>query len=112
MTPFWLQNVYWSDGGDLVTIASDNSFYILKYNVSIRFLLLRFVVGGLYHLIHAPSLYLIHVRCFENGVVDRRSVSPRHASKGLLQYYGLQLVQSLHMCSHSLPYFMFSTCTI
>lgn len=30
----WLQNIYWSDSGDLVAIASDNSFYILKYNVS------------------------------------------------------------------------------
>jgi hypothetical protein len=29
-----LQNVYWADSGDLVTIASDSSFYILKYNVS------------------------------------------------------------------------------
>ncbi|XP_024389865.1 coatomer subunit beta'-1 [Physcomitrium patens] len=27
-----VKNVYWSDSGDLVTIASDNSFYILKYN--------------------------------------------------------------------------------
>ncbi|OEL22968.1 Coatomer subunit beta'-2 [Dichanthelium oligosanthes] len=26
------QNVYWADSGDLVTIASDSSFYILKYN--------------------------------------------------------------------------------
>ncbi|KAG0606269.1 hypothetical protein M758_9G127200 [Ceratodon purpureus] len=27
-----VKDVYWSDGGDMVTIASDNSFYILKYN--------------------------------------------------------------------------------
>ena len=51
---FWLQHVYWSDGGDLVTIASDNSFYILKYNVSIRFLLLSFSCR-VYHIMHAPS---------------------------------------------------------
>lgn len=30
---FSLQNLYWADSGDLVTIASDTSFYILKYNV-------------------------------------------------------------------------------
>lgn len=29
------QNLYWADSGDLVTIASDTSFYILKYNVRI-----------------------------------------------------------------------------
>ncbi|OAE32528.1 hypothetical protein AXG93_3242s1510 [Marchantia polymorpha subsp. ruderalis] len=29
-----VKNIYWSDGGDLVAIASDSSFYILKYNVS------------------------------------------------------------------------------
>lgn len=29
------QNLYWADGGDLVAISSDTSFYILKYNVSI-----------------------------------------------------------------------------
>lgn len=29
------QNVYWADSGDLVAIASDSSFYILKYNVRI-----------------------------------------------------------------------------
>lgn len=33
---FMLQNIYWSDGGDLVAIASDSSFYVLKYNVSLR----------------------------------------------------------------------------
>ncbi|CAL5053540.1 unnamed protein product [Urochloa decumbens] len=27
-----VKNVYWADSGDLVTIASDSSFYILKYN--------------------------------------------------------------------------------
>lgn len=27
-----VKNIYWSDSGDLVAIASDNSFYILKYN--------------------------------------------------------------------------------
>ncbi|KAI4966050.1 hypothetical protein ZWY2020_046747 [Hordeum vulgare] len=27
------QNLYWADSGDLVTVASDTSFYILKYNV-------------------------------------------------------------------------------
>ncbi len=30
---YGLQNIYWSDSGDLVTISSDNSFYILKYKV-------------------------------------------------------------------------------
>lgn len=30
------QNLYWADSGDLVAIASDSSFYILKYNVSFR----------------------------------------------------------------------------
>ncbi len=30
-----LQNIYWSDSGDLVAISSDNSFYILKYKVRI-----------------------------------------------------------------------------
>lgn len=28
-----IQNLYWADSGDLVSIASDTSFYILKYNV-------------------------------------------------------------------------------
>lgn len=28
-----LQNLYWADSGDLLAIASDTSFYILKYNV-------------------------------------------------------------------------------
>lgn len=32
------QNLYWADSGDLVAIASDASFYILKYNVSVIFL--------------------------------------------------------------------------
>ncbi|WVZ79575.1 hypothetical protein U9M48_027140 [Paspalum notatum var. saurae] len=27
-----VKNVYWADSGDLVTISSDSSFYILKYN--------------------------------------------------------------------------------
>jgi coatomer subunit beta' len=27
-----LQNLYWADSGDLVAIASDTSFYILKFN--------------------------------------------------------------------------------
>lgn len=27
-----VKDVYWADSGDLVTISSDNSFYILKYN--------------------------------------------------------------------------------
>ncbi|KAG2649438.1 hypothetical protein PVAP13_1NG103300 [Panicum virgatum] len=27
-----VKNLYWADSGDLVTIASDSSFYILKYN--------------------------------------------------------------------------------
>eukprot|EP00249_Psilotum_nudum_P021933 c28306_g1_i1 orf=1196-3937(-) len=27
-----VKNIYWADSGDLVTISSDNSFYILKYN--------------------------------------------------------------------------------
>ncbi|KHN32599.1 Coatomer subunit beta'-1 [Glycine soja] len=27
-----VKNLYWADSGDLVTIASDTSFYILKYN--------------------------------------------------------------------------------
>ncbi|KAL9272693.1 Coatomer subunit beta'-1-like protein [Drosera capensis] len=27
-----VKNLYWADGGDLVAIASDTSFYILKYN--------------------------------------------------------------------------------
>jgi coatomer subunit beta' len=27
-----VKNVYWADSGDLVTVASDTSFYILKYN--------------------------------------------------------------------------------
>ena len=39
------KNVYWSDGGDLVIIASENLFYILKYNISIRILQLRFLTG-------------------------------------------------------------------
>ena len=30
-----LQNLYWAESGDLVAIASDTSFYILKYNVRI-----------------------------------------------------------------------------
>ena len=30
----WIyQNLFWADSGDLVAIASDTSFYILKYNV-------------------------------------------------------------------------------
>ena len=35
LTFFFLnvQNLYWADSGDLVAIASDTSFYILKYNV-------------------------------------------------------------------------------
>ena len=36
------QNLYWADSGDLVAIASDTSFYILKYNVSILFTLMSF----------------------------------------------------------------------
>lgn len=33
---FWIyQNLYWADSGDLVAIASDTSFYMLKYNVRI-----------------------------------------------------------------------------
>ena len=31
----YFQNLYWADSGDLVAIASDTSFYILKYNVRI-----------------------------------------------------------------------------
>ncbi|RWW25193.1 hypothetical protein GW17_00010483 [Ensete ventricosum] len=31
-----LQNLYWADSGDLLVIASDTSFYILKYNVSYK----------------------------------------------------------------------------
>ncbi|RWW82361.1 hypothetical protein BHE74_00009180 [Ensete ventricosum] len=31
-----LQNLYWADSGDLLVIASDTSFYILKYNVSLN----------------------------------------------------------------------------
>ncbi|CAM6097942.1 unnamed protein product [Calypogeia fissa] len=27
-----VKNIYWSDSGDLVAIASDSSFYVLKYN--------------------------------------------------------------------------------
>uniref|UniRef100_A0A0D6QYI2 Coatomer subunit beta' n=1 Tax=Araucaria cunninghamii TaxID=56994 RepID=A0A0D6QYI2_ARACU len=27
-----VKNIYWADSGDLVTLRSDNSFYILKYN--------------------------------------------------------------------------------
>lgn len=34
-----LQNLYWADSGDLVAVASDTSFYILKYNVRITFIL-------------------------------------------------------------------------
>ena len=34
------QNLYWADSGDLVAIASDSSFYILKYNVRTAFLIL------------------------------------------------------------------------
>ncbi|KAH9666193.1 Coatomer subunit beta'-2 [Citrus sinensis] len=30
-----VKNLYWADSGDLVAIASDTSFYILKYNVRI-----------------------------------------------------------------------------
>lgn len=39
------QNLYWADSGDLVAIASDTSFYILKYNVriSIKMVLFRFI---------------------------------------------------------------------
>lgn len=33
LRPTFFQNLYWADSGDLVTIASDTSFYILKYNV-------------------------------------------------------------------------------
>jgi coatomer subunit beta' len=29
-----MQDIYWADSGDLVTIASESSFYILKYDVS------------------------------------------------------------------------------
>ncbi|PWA48837.1 coatomer, beta' subunit [Artemisia annua] len=28
-----VKNLYWADSGDLVTVAIDSSFYILKYNV-------------------------------------------------------------------------------
>lgn len=31
----FMQNLYWADSGDLVAIASDASFYMLKYNVRI-----------------------------------------------------------------------------
>ena len=27
------QDIFWSDGGDLVAITSESSFYILKFNV-------------------------------------------------------------------------------
>ena len=37
------QNLYWADSGDLVAIASDTSFYILKYNVWILKLLILFL---------------------------------------------------------------------
>ena len=30
-----LQNLYWAESGDLVAIASDTSFYILKFNVRV-----------------------------------------------------------------------------
>ncbi|KAF9603027.1 hypothetical protein IFM89_033752 [Coptis chinensis] len=30
-------NLYWADSGDLVAIASDTSFYILKYNGKFQF---------------------------------------------------------------------------
>ena len=31
----FIQNLYWADSGDLVAIASDTSFYMLKFNVRI-----------------------------------------------------------------------------
>lgn len=37
----YFQNLYWADSGDLVAIASDTSFYILKYNVRILVVPLR-----------------------------------------------------------------------
>ncbi|KAL4016659.1 hypothetical protein IC575_024313 [Cucumis melo] len=36
-----VKNLYWPDSGDLVAIASDTSFYILKYNVRILVMPLR-----------------------------------------------------------------------
>lgn len=38
-----VKNVYWADGGDLVAIASDASFYILKYN---RDVVAAYLEGG------------------------------------------------------------------
>ncbi|VAH98289.1 unnamed protein product [Triticum turgidum subsp. durum] len=38
-----VKNVYWADSGDLVAIASDTSFYILKYN---RDVVAAYLEGG------------------------------------------------------------------
>ncbi|KAH9714549.1 Coatomer subunit beta'-2 [Citrus sinensis] len=40
-----VKNLYWADSGDLVAIASDTSFYILKYNVRI-YIKMRDVVSA------------------------------------------------------------------
>ncbi|GJM90577.1 hypothetical protein PR202_ga06875 [Eleusine coracana subsp. coracana] len=53
-----VKNLYWADSGDLVTIASDTSFYILKYNVTTLFHLDRpmYLLG---YLANQSRVYLI-----------------------------------------------------
>ncbi|RRT66581.1 hypothetical protein B296_00012310 [Ensete ventricosum] len=53
-----LQNLYWADSGDLLVIASDTSFYILKYNVTTMFHLDRpmYLLG---YLASQSRVYLI-----------------------------------------------------
>jgi coatomer subunit beta' len=41
------QNLHWADSGDLVAIASDTSFYILKYSVRIYSILVFHLVNSL-----------------------------------------------------------------
>ncbi|CAD6340303.1 unnamed protein product [Miscanthus lutarioriparius] len=53
-----VKNVYWADSGDLVAIASDTSFYILKYNVTTMYHLDRpmYLLG---YLANQSRVYLI-----------------------------------------------------
>ncbi|KAF9617296.1 hypothetical protein IFM89_035240 [Coptis chinensis] len=53
-----VKNLYWADSGDLVAIASDTSFYILKYNVTTMFHLDRpmYLLG---YLANQSRVYLI-----------------------------------------------------
>ncbi|RRT75319.1 hypothetical protein B296_00031350 [Ensete ventricosum] len=56
--PVILQNLYWADSGDLLVIASDTSFYILKYKVTTMFHLDRpmYLLG---YLASQSRVYLI-----------------------------------------------------